>query len=140
MLLSLSKSTEAHSISPSPLVLLFAMLRYQTIHRLNHVFGNVFMNITVKQLSISTMKIFARHLLNYVIPIGFNLVEMFDQVLFVIEKIMVSLFAITILQRILFLEPVSTCSSTLTTVFDVTTSTTESMCTTSFPIAQRDRT
>ena len=103
------------------------------MHPFNHVFGNVFMNITAKQLSISMMRRFVRHLLNYVKQVVFNLLEI-EQVLFVIEKIMVSLLAVTLLQRILFLAPVNTCSSTSTSIFDLTTRTTESMCTTFFPI------
>jgi hypothetical protein len=108
MFFSLSKSIETHSIVPFHPALLFAMFRSHSMHRFNHVFGNVITNIVVKPLSISLTQKFARHLLTYVKQVVFNLLEMNEQVLFVIEKIMVSLFVITILQQILFEEPVST--------------------------------
>ena len=85
------------------------------------------MNMTVKQLFISKIIKHVRYLSSFAQQVVLNLMEMIKQVSFVIEKIIVSLFSVMILTKDLFSEPTITCSSTLTTISDITTGTMESM-------------
>jgi hypothetical protein len=78
----------------------------------NHAYGNVFMNMIVKQLSTSVMTIHVRCLLSFVQQVVSNRLEMFEQIPSAIEKIMVSLFSVMMLMKFLSLEIDITCSTT----------------------------
>lgn len=90
MLLQWSKFIGQQFIVLFLLVLFFAMFPSQTMPRFNHVSGNVFTKITVRQVSIMMMKISVRFLLNHVKPMEFNRRAMFKQASFVIEHEQVS--------------------------------------------------
>jgi hypothetical protein len=98
-----------HCINLTPGVLSLVMLQYRMS---NHVYGNVFMNMIVKQLSTTVLTKYVRCLPSFVQQVVSNLLEMFEQVRYAIEKILVSLFSIMMLMKFLFLEPTITCSTT----------------------------
>jgi hypothetical protein len=73
------------------------------------------MNMLVKMLFIIKMQKFVQSLLNSVKEIVFNHLELYERVLFLIEKIMLNMFGIKLLKTLLFSDPTITCSTNATT-------------------------
>ena len=128
MLFSLFKFINARLILPIHHVLFFKIFLYQMMHRVNHVFGNVKTNMIVIRVSISmnnkTCSMFSEGCTTGRIESSGNT----DTNVIWYRKNHRECIHLFKHQSISFLlEPVTICSSTLTTVVEVTTSTMESM-------------